>query len=140
MTPIFISRGRPFLRWKYTSTICLMISFIPYEQPIHATATIKASDYYIWNLLDVFMLQCIYAAVSQGILNSIIVIEDSAKQCRNHITTMFHKNKHSRIFSLKTNIAIPTWRIFHPPKLIVTISNSSLINLKKIDSLVSNTV
>lgn len=96
------------------------------EQIIYTTSTLKASDPDFWNHLDVVVVQQIYVLV----LNSILVIDNLVKQCWNHIAAMFNDNKHSRVVQLETSLEILTWRIFYPPKLILTIANSFPINLQ----------
>lgn len=68
------------------------------EQAIHATTTLKDSDFDLWNTLDVIVLQWMNATVSQDILKFILVIDDSYEQFSNHITATFNDNKYFKGF------------------------------------------
>lgn len=51
------------------------------------------------------MLQWVHNTVSQDILNSILVIDKWTKQCWNHISTIFHKNKYMRVVQLENQFS-----------------------------------
>jgi hypothetical protein len=65
-------------------------------QAIQESAELKATDSNIWNRLDAVGLQWMYATVSQDILQSILVVDNSVEECWKRIAAMFHDNKHSR--------------------------------------------
>ncbi|XP_058746379.1 uncharacterized protein LOC131619283 [Vicia villosa] len=73
-----------------------------YEKDVAAAATVKNNDIDLWNRLDAVVLQWMYATVTQDILNSILVINDTSKQCWKCIAVLFHDNKHSRAVQLKS--------------------------------------
>lgn len=78
----------------------------PYdEKAIRASADLKANDSDLWYRLDVVMLQWMYATVTQDILNSILVINDTAETCWNRIAAMFNDNKHSRAMQLENQFS-----------------------------------
>ncbi|XP_050888951.1 uncharacterized protein LOC127094131 [Lathyrus oleraceus] len=64
---------------------------------IQASAFLKANDSELWNRLDAVVLQWMYAIVSQDILQSILVVNDTAEECWKRIAAMFHDNKHPRV-------------------------------------------
>ncbi|MCI52211.1 hypothetical protein A2U01_0073455, partial [Trifolium medium] len=51
------------------------------ETARQAADNLKTSDSELWNRLDVVVLQWMYATISQDILQSILVIDDSAEAC-----------------------------------------------------------
>lgn len=57
----------------------------------------KAADLPLWNRLDVVVLQWIYATISQDVLNSILIDDDSTEHAWQSIADLFHDNKHSRL-------------------------------------------
>jgi len=64
-------------------------------------ADVKTNDPDLWSRLDSVVLQLMYASVSQDILNSVLVINDSAEECWKRIASLFHDNKHSRVVHLE---------------------------------------
>jgi hypothetical protein len=75
------------------------------EQAIQASTELKAADSELWNRLDAVMLQRMYATVSQDILQSILVVDDTAVECWKRIATMFHDNKHARAVQLENQFS-----------------------------------
>jgi hypothetical protein len=75
------------------------------EQAIQASTELKAADYKLWNRLDAVVLQWMYATVSQDILQSILVVDDTAVECWKRIATMFHDNKHARAVQLENQFS-----------------------------------
>jgi len=75
------------------------------ESAIKVVAAIKENDSDLWNRLDAVVLQWMYATVTQDILNSILVINDSAKACWNRIAAMFNDNKHARAVQLENQFS-----------------------------------
>jgi hypothetical protein len=71
------------------------------ETARQAADNLKTSDSELWNRLDAVVLQWMYATVSPDILQSILVIDDSAEACWQRIAAMFHDNKHSRAVQLE---------------------------------------
>ncbi|PNX58105.1 hypothetical protein L195_g059025, partial [Trifolium pratense] len=61
----------------------------------------KNNDPNLWNRLDAVVLQWMYATVTQDILSSILVINDTAENCWMRIAAMFRDNKHSRAVHLE---------------------------------------
>ncbi|GAU30137.1 hypothetical protein TSUD_360300 [Trifolium subterraneum] len=74
-------------------------------EAVRSSAAIKANDSELWNRLDVVVLQWMYATVSQDILNSILVVDDSAEACWNRIVAMFNDNNHSRAVQLENQFS-----------------------------------
>ena len=62
---------------------------------------VKTNDPDLWSRLDSVVLQLMYASVSQDILNSVLVINDSAEECWKRIASLFHDNKHLRVVHLE---------------------------------------
>ncbi|GAU24529.1 hypothetical protein TSUD_156410 [Trifolium subterraneum] len=109
------------------------------ELAIQAAATIKVSDSELWNRLDAVVLQWIYATVSQDILNSILVIDDTAEQCWNRITAMFNDNKHSRAVQLENQFSNTNLEDF--PSTTAYCNRLKLLSdqLANVESPISNT-
>jgi hypothetical protein len=51
------------------------------------------------------LLQWMYATVTQDILTSILVINDTAEECWKRIAAMFNNNKHARAVQLKNQFS-----------------------------------
>ncbi|GAU37552.1 hypothetical protein TSUD_54590 [Trifolium subterraneum] len=109
------------------------------EKAVQAAATFKASDSDLWNRLDVVVLQWMYATVSQDILNSILVIDDSAEQCWNRIAAMFNDNKHSRAVQLENQFSNTHLEDFASTKAYFNRLKLLSDQLANVDSPVSNT-
>jgi len=75
------------------------------EKAKKAIDNAKAVDPDLWHHLDAVVLQWMYATISQDILNSILVIDDSAKQCWKRIVVIFQDNKHSRVVHLENQFS-----------------------------------
>ena len=75
------------------------------ETPRKAATAAKEKDSDLWNHLDVVLLQWMYATVTQDILTSIIVINDTAEECWKRIAAMFNDNKHARVVRLENKLA-----------------------------------
>lgn len=50
-------------------------------QAIQTSGDLKANDSELWNRLDAVVLQWMYATVSQDILQSILVADDTVEEC-----------------------------------------------------------
>ncbi|GAU10843.1 hypothetical protein TSUD_424510, partial [Trifolium subterraneum] len=79
-------------------------------QPTDATALqasveLKAADSELWNRLDAVVLQWMYATVSQDILQSILVTDDTAEDCWKRISALFNDNKHARAVQLENQFS-----------------------------------
>lgn len=80
-----------------------------------------------------------YTIVSQDILQSLLVIDDTVEECWKRITSMFHDNKHSCVVQLEnqfsnTNLEdIPSTKAYC--NCLKTLSNQ----LANVDSPVTNT-
>jgi len=102
---LYLSWSALFLVQAYVHNLLDHIIPPSDEKAIRAAADHKASDSDLWNRLDVVVLQWMYATVIQDILNSILVINDTAEACWNHIATMFNDNKHSRVVQLENQFS-----------------------------------
>jgi hypothetical protein len=74
-------------------------------QDIQVSAELKAADSILWDRLDAVVLQWMYATVSPDILQSILVVDDSAEECWKRIATLFKDNKHSRAIQLENEFS-----------------------------------
>ncbi|XP_050876285.1 uncharacterized protein LOC127079981 [Lathyrus oleraceus] len=72
---------------------------------MQASVDLKANDSELWNRLDAVELQWMYTTISQYILQSILVVDDTAEECWKRITAMFHDNKHSRAVQLENQFS-----------------------------------
>ncbi|GAU32670.1 hypothetical protein TSUD_218470 [Trifolium subterraneum] len=72
---------------------------------LQASAELKAADSELWNRLDAVMLQWMYATVSQDILQSILVTDDTAEDCWKRIGALFNDNKHARAVQLENQFS-----------------------------------
>jgi hypothetical protein len=108
-------------------------------EAISAATTIKANDSELWNRLDAVVLQWMYATVSQDILNSILVIDDSAEACWNRIAAMFNDNKHSRAVQLENQFSNTNLEDFSSTKAYCNCLKLLSDQLANVDSPVSNT-
>ncbi|KAK2395864.1 hypothetical protein QL285_057557 [Trifolium repens] len=108
-------------------------------EAISAATTIKANDSELWNRLDAVVLQWMYATVSQDILNSILVIDDSAEACWNRIAAMFNDNKHSRAVQLENQFSNTNLEDFSSTKAYCNRLKLLSDQLANVDSPVSNT-
>lgn len=77
--------------------------------------------------------------VSQDILNSILVIDDSAKKCWNRIATLFHDNKNSRAAQLENQFSNTNLEDFLSTKDYCNRLKLLADQLVNVDSPVSNT-
>lgn len=80
-----------------------------------------------------------YATISQDILNSILVIDDSAKQCWKRIVVIFQDNKHSRVVHLKNQFSNTNLEDFSTTKACCNRLKLLVDQLVIIDALVCNT-
>jgi predicted choloylglycine hydrolase len=80
-----------------------------------------------------------YATVSQDILNSILVIDDSAEKWSNRIVAMFNDNKHSRAVQLENQFSNTHLEDFTSTKAYCNRLKLLSDQLANVDSPVSNT-
>jgi len=80
-----------------------------------------------------------YATVTQDILNSILVIDDSAEACWNRIAAMFNDNKHSRVVQLENQFCNTNLEDFPSRKAYCNHLKLLPDQLANVDSPVSNT-
>ncbi|XP_024636322.1 uncharacterized protein [Medicago truncatula] len=109
------------------------------EKFIRTADDLKANDSDLWNRLDAVVLQWMYATITQDILNSIIVINDTAEACWNHIAAMFNDNKHSRVVQLENQFSNTNLEDFPSTKAYCNCLKLLSDQLANVDSLVSNT-
>jgi hypothetical protein len=109
------------------------------EQAVNAATDLKTSDSDLWNRLDAVVLQLMYATVSQDILNSILVIDDSAEKWSNRIAAMFNDNKHSRAVQLENQFSNTHLEDFTSTKAYCNRLKLLSDQLANVDSPVSNT-
>jgi len=109
------------------------------EQAIKASADLKATDFDLWIRLDAVVLQWMYATVTIDILQSILVVDDFAEACWNHIVAMFNDNKHSRAVQLENQFSNTNLEEFSSTKAYCTRLKTLADQLANVDSLVSNT-
>jgi hypothetical protein len=74
------------------------------ETTCTVVAAAKAKDSDPWNRLDVVLLRWMYATVTQDILTSILVINDTVDECWKHITAMFNDNINTSCCSTRKSI------------------------------------
>ncbi|PNY09700.1 hypothetical protein L195_g006256 [Trifolium pratense] len=108
-------------------------------QAIQASAALKATDSDLWNRLDAVVLQWMYATVSQDILQTILVVDDSAEACWKRIAAMFHDNKHSRAVQLEIQFSNTHLESFTSTKAYCDRLKTLSDQLANVDSPVSNT-
>jgi len=109
------------------------------EKAIRATADLKANDSDLWNRHDAVVLQWMYATVTQDILNSILVINDTAEACWNRIVAMFNDNERSRDVQLENQFSNTNLKDFPSTKAYCNRLKHLCNQLANVDSLVSNT-
>jgi len=109
------------------------------EQAIKASSDLKATDSNLWNRLDAVVLQWMYATVTTDILQSILVVDDSAKACWNRIAAMFNDNKHSSAVQLENQFSNTNLEEFSSTKAYCTRLKTLAYQLANVDSPVSNT-
>lgn len=80
-----------------------------------------------------------YATVLQDILQSILVVDDTAKECWKHIAAIFHDNKHSRIVQLENQFSNTNLEGFPSIKAYYNRLKTLSDQLANIDSPVTNT-
>jgi hypothetical protein len=100
---------------------------------------LKTSDSELWNRLDAVVLQWMYATVSPDILQSILVIDDSAEACWQRIAAMFHDNKHSRAVQLENQFSNTNLEDFASTKAYCNRLKTLSDQLANVDSPVTNT-
>ncbi|XP_050902723.1 uncharacterized protein LOC127115163 [Lathyrus oleraceus] len=108
-------------------------------QDIQASTNLKANDSELWNRLDMVVLQWMYATVSQDILQSILVVDDTAEEYWKRITAMFHDNKHSRAVQLENQFSNTNLEDFPSTKAYSNRLKTLSDQLTNIDSPVTNT-
>ncbi|PNX86645.1 hypothetical protein L195_g042726 [Trifolium pratense] len=109
------------------------------ETARQAAVDLKTSDSELWNRLDAVVLQWMYATVSQDILQSILVIDDSAEECWKRIAAMFHDNKHSRAVQLENQFSNTHLEDFASTTAYCNRLKTLSDQLFNVDSPVSNT-
>lgn len=102
-------------------------------------ADVKTNDPDLWSRLDAVVLQWMYATVSQDILNSVLVINDSAEECWKRIASLFHDNKHSRAVHLENQFTNTNLEDFPSTKAYCTRLKLLADQLANVDSPVTNT-
>ncbi|XP_050877854.1 uncharacterized protein LOC127081664 [Lathyrus oleraceus] len=108
-------------------------------QAIQASADLKANDSELWNQLDAVVLQWMYATVSQDILQSILVVDDTAEECWKRIAAMFHDNKHSHAVQLENQLSNTNLEDFPSTKAYCNRLKTLSDQLANVDSSVTNT-
>ncbi|GAU11931.1 hypothetical protein TSUD_195550 [Trifolium subterraneum] len=104
---------------------------------LQASAELKAADSKLWNRLDVVVLQWMYATVSQDILQSILVTDDTAEDCWKRIGALFNDNKHARAVQLENQFSNTHLEDFPSTEAYcIRLKNHQLAN---VDSPVSDT-
>jgi uncharacterized membrane protein YgcG len=109
------------------------------ETARQAADNLKTSDSELWNRLDAVVLQWMYATVSPDILQSILVIDDSAEACWQRIAAMFHDNKHSRAVQLENQFSNTNLEDFASTKAYYNRLKTLSDQLANVDSPVTNT-
>ncbi|XP_045798114.1 uncharacterized protein LOC123892370 [Trifolium pratense] len=99
----------------------------------------KNNDPNLWNRLDAVVLQWMYATVTQDILSSILVINDTAENCWMRIAAMFRDNKHSRAVHLEHQFANTNLEDFPSTKAYCNRLKLLVDQLDNVDSPVNNT-
>lgn len=102
-------------------------------------ADVKTNDPDLRSRLDAVVLQWMYATVSQDILNSVLVINDSAEECWKRIPSLFHDNKHSRVVHLDNQFTNTNLEDFPSTKAYCTRLKLLAGQLANVDSPVTNT-
>ncbi|XP_050902570.1 uncharacterized protein LOC127114542 [Lathyrus oleraceus] len=80
-----------------------------------------------------------YATVSRDILQSILVVDDTAEECWKRITVMFHDNKHSHVVQLENQYSNTNLEDFPSIKAYCNRLKTLFDQLSNIDSPVTNT-
>ncbi|XP_058724281.1 uncharacterized protein LOC131595817 [Vicia villosa] len=106
---------------------------------LQIVAKAKTNDLDLWNRFNPFLLQWMYATVSQDILNSILVIDDSAEECWNRIASLFHNNKHSRVVHLENRFTNTSFEDITSTKAYCTHLKLLADYLANVDSPITNT-
>jgi len=99
----------------------------------------KKNDPGLWKRLDAVVLQWMYATVTQDILSSILVINDTAESCWQRIAAMFQDNKHSRAVHLEHQFANTHLDDFPSTKAYCNRLELLADQLSNVDSPVNNT-
>jgi hypothetical protein len=108
-------------------------------QAIQESTDLKANDYVLWNRLDAVVLQWMYATISPDILQSILVVDDTAEECWKRIAAMFHDNKHSRVVQLENQFSNTNLKDFPSTKAYCNRLKTLFDQLANVDSPVTNT-
>ncbi|XP_020249077.1 uncharacterized protein LOC109826459, partial [Asparagus officinalis] len=109
------------------------------EKAKKAADDAKEADPDLWHRLDAAVLQWMYATVSQDILNSILVIDDSAEKCWKRIAAIFQDNKHSRAVHLENQFTNTNLEDFPTTKAYCNRLKLLADQLANVDAPVSNT-
>jgi hypothetical protein len=80
-----------------------------------------------------------YATISPDILQSILIVDDSAEECWKHIATMFKDNKHSRAVQLENEFSDTHLENFPSTKAYCNRLKTLSDQLANVDSPVTNT-
>ncbi|GAU43462.1 hypothetical protein TSUD_141000 [Trifolium subterraneum] len=99
----------------------------------------KKNDPSLWNCLDAVVLQWMYVTVTQDILSSILVINDTAESCWQRIAAMFQDNKHSRAVHLEHQFTNTHLEDFPSTKAYCNRLKLLANELGNVDSPVNNT-
>ncbi|XP_050878116.1 uncharacterized protein LOC127081931 [Lathyrus oleraceus] len=108
-------------------------------QAIQASTGLKDNDSELWNRLDTVVLQWMYATVSQDILQSILIVDDTAEECWKRIAAMFHDNKNSCAVQLENQFSNINLKDFPPTKAYCNRLKTLSDQLANVDSPVTNT-
>ncbi|XP_050902159.1 uncharacterized protein LOC127111867 [Lathyrus oleraceus] len=108
-------------------------------QAIQPSADLKANDSELWNQLDAVVLQWMYATVLHDILQSILVVDDTAEECWKRIAAMFHDNKQSRVIQLENQFSNTNLEDFPSTKAYYKRLKTLYDQLANVDSPVTNT-
>jgi len=109
------------------------------ESAIKVAATITENDFDLWNRLDTVILQWMYAIITQYILNSILVINDTAEACWSRIAAMFNDNKHARVVQLENQFGNTNLEDFPFTKAYCNLLKLLFDQLANVGSPVTNT-
>ncbi|PNX68715.1 hypothetical protein L195_g056319, partial [Trifolium pratense] len=112
----------------------------PTDETVKQTAEeTKKNDPGLWNRLDAVVLQWMYATVTQDILSSVLVINDTAENCWKRIAAMFQDNKHSRAVHLEHQFTNSNLEDFPSTKAYCNRLKLLSDQLANVDSPVNNT-
>jgi len=109
------------------------------ETSLKVTSAAKEKDSDLWNRFDAVLLQWMYATVTQDILTSILVINDTAEEYWKRIATMFNDNKHARVVQLENQFSNTNLKDFPSTKAYCNHLKLFSDQLTNVDSPITNT-